>query len=114
MADSASILVWAGFLHLVADWLLQTEWMAQNKADLRHPAGWIHGGIHAAILLLVFPWPFALLTGLLHVLIDTLAPVLWWMAVVKGMPDPECDTPTFTWMDQICHVIVLGLVILLL
>lgn len=33
------MLVWGGLAHLVADWLLQTEWMVRHKADLRHPAG---------------------------------------------------------------------------
>ena len=41
--------------HLVADWLLQNDWMALNKSNLRHPAGWAvagtggyPGGLHSA------------------------------------------------------------------
>ena len=36
--------------HLVADWLLQNDWMAVNKKDLRHPAGWVHALIHGVLL----------------------------------------------------------------
>jgi len=43
-------------LHLVADWLLQNEWMAVNKVRFMHPAAWIHGSIHGILLGLVFGW----------------------------------------------------------
>jgi hypothetical protein len=34
--------------HLVADWLLQNNWMAKNKSSLVHPAAWVHALIHAS------------------------------------------------------------------
>jgi hypothetical protein len=43
-------------LHLVGDWLLQNDWMARNKDKLKHPAAWVHGGIHTVLLGLVFGW----------------------------------------------------------
>ena len=36
--------------HLVADWILQNDWMALNKTKLWHPAGYVHAGIHALCL----------------------------------------------------------------
>jgi hypothetical protein len=108
------LLVWAIVVHLIADWPLQTEWMALHKADLRHPAGWAHSGIHAALLLLVFPWPVALGVGLTHLLIDTRRPLNWWMAHVKHM---QRTTPGYAdvelWMDQVFHVVVLAAAVLL-
>jgi hypothetical protein len=107
------LLVWAILIHVVADWLLQTEWMATYKTNLRHPAGWVHSGIHTVLLLFVFPLPLALLVGFSHLLVDTRVPVVWWMRVVKGMPT---GTPIFEqmiiWMDQVFHVVILALVVL--
>jgi hypothetical protein len=37
--DATELLVWGGLVHLVVDWLFQSEWIAEHKADLRHPAG---------------------------------------------------------------------------
>ena len=52
--------------HLVADWLLQNDWMAHHKCKLSHPAAWVHGGIHALALGWALGWvALALLGGLL-------------------------------------------------
>lgn len=60
--------------HLIADWLLQNDWMARNKGDLRHQATWVHAGIHAVLLGLALGWLAGLVLGLLHVLIGTRIP----------------------------------------
>ena len=108
------VLVWAIILHLVADWPLQTDWMACNKIHLGHAAAWVHSGIHAALLLLVFPWYFALGIGFTHVLIDTRRPVQWWINTFKRIPP---STPFYEliemWMDQVFHIIVLAAAALL-
>jgi hypothetical protein len=109
-----NVLIWGLVAHVVGDWLLQNEWMAQHKSDLRHPAGWVHGAIHAVCLLWLMPWPLALLVGLSHVVIDTRAPVQWWMRVVKGMsPATAVYDDLVIWMDQMFHVMVLVIVVLL-
>jgi hypothetical protein len=109
-----NLLVWALMIHIAADWLFQTDWMATHKMNLRHPAGWVHSGIHVLCLLLVLPWSLALAVGVSHLLIDTRIPVQWWMRVVKGMAP---GTPTFDrleiWMDQVFHVMVLALAVVL-
>lgn len=108
MQEATLLLVWGVMVHLVADWLLQNEWMAQHKVHLRHPAAWVHSGIHTAGLLLVFTWPVALLIGVTHLLIDTRKPLLWWMRVIKRMP-PATRLPIVEiWLDQVMHVTVLA------
>ena len=113
-ALQTDLLVWAVVIHLIADWPLQTEWMAVHKTSLTHPAAWVHSAIHAALLLLVLPWPVALGVGVTHLLIDTRRPLNWWMAHVKHM---RRTTPGYAevelWMDQVFHVVVLAAAVLL-
>lgn len=112
---AADILVWATAIHMAVDWLFQTDWMARNKTNLRHPAAYVHSGLHALGLLLVFPWFVALGVGFSHLLIDTRKPVAWWIETVKQMPR---STPTYThveiWLDQIFHMAILVIAVLLL
>ena len=89
MTFETDVLVWAVVIHLIADWPLQTEWMALHKSNLLHPAAWVHSGIHALLLLLVFPWYFALGIGFTHLLIDTRVPVQWWSKTFKHMSPAE-------------------------
>ena len=67
--------------------------MAVNKANLRHPAGYVHAGIYTLFMLPLFPWVLALLIGVTHLFIDTRGPVRWWMRTVKRMP-PQGDSGT--------------------
>lgn len=111
-----ALLVWGGLAHLVADWLLQNEWMVQHKQDLRHPAGWVHGAIHSLALLLFLPWSLALLIGLSHVLIDTRLPVRWWKRLAgKAAADPRSLLPQTQMVelavDQVLHLVVLAAVV---
>ena len=62
-------------VHLLADWMLQSDWMSNNKVSLRHPAAWVHSGIHTLGFLLVFPTLGAIFLGLSHLLIDTRLPL---------------------------------------
>ena len=112
---AADVLVWAVIIHLVVDWLLQTDWMARNKTNLRHPAALVHSGLHTLALLLIFPWWLALGVGISHWLIDSRGPVTWWTSKIKKMPP---STPTYLtveiWMDQIFHLLMLVLAVLIL
>ena len=112
---NSSVLIWAVTIHMVVDWMLQTDWMARNKTNLRHPAAYVHSGLHALGLMLVFPWFLALGVGVTHLLIDTRKPVTWWIETIKQMPR---TTPLFTtveiWLDQIFHVLVLLLAVIIL
>lgn len=108
MQDATGLLVWGIVVHLLADWLLQTNWMAIHKVNLWHPAAWIHSGIHTLTLLFVFTLPMALLIGITHLLIDTRKPLQWWMRIVKQMPADEKFPIVEVWLDQVMHIIILA------
>jgi hypothetical protein len=98
-----------GFIaHLVADWMLQNDWMARNKTSLRHPAAWTHAAIHAACLALALGWVAGLVLGLVHLLIDTRVPVDFWMRRVKCCS----PTPQSEWiavgLDQTLHLVCIA------
>jgi hypothetical protein len=113
MPEATTLLVWGVMIHLMADWLLQNDWMALNKVNLRHPAAWVDSGIHTAGLLLVFAWPAALLIGLTHLLIDTRRPLLWWMRVIKQVPTATRLPIVEIWLDQVMHIMVLAIAALI-
>jgi hypothetical protein len=90
--------------HLVADWLLQNEWMARNKANPRHPAGWVHAGIHALCLGVALGWRAGLVLGFVHWLIDTRRPVEWWIRVYKKSSGVPEAAQIAVWTDQVVHL----------
>jgi len=114
MTEPSELLLWGIIAHLIADWPLQTEWMAKHKQSLRHPAAWVHSGIHGFFLLLLFPWYIAVLIAVSHLLIDTRVPLDWWMRVVKRMS--KANPQAFIieiGVDQVFHVSVITMVVLL-
>lgn len=108
MQEATILLVWGIVVHLIADWMLQTEWMAVHKVSLRHPAAWVHSGIHTICLCFVFAWPWALLIGLTHILIDTRKPLRWWMTVIKQIPADTHFPIVEIALDQVMHIAVLA------
>ena len=104
------LLVWALIAHVVADWLLQTDWMAVNKVNLRHPAGYVHAGVYTLFMLPLFPWALALLIGVTHLFIDTRGPVHWWMRHIKRVSPGAYAMTGFveSAVDQAFHVVVLA------
>lgn len=109
MEQTTQLFVWGTFVHLVADWVLQNEWMTRYKRDLRHPAGWVHGTIHTVMLLLVFPWAASLFVGLVHVLVDTRKPLEWWLRYYKHLSDGPHRLTVEIWVDQVMHLMVIAL-----
>jgi hypothetical protein len=114
LQSATELLVWAIVIHIVADWLLQTEWMAANKTDLRHPAGWVHAGSYALLMALIFPLGAVLLIGVAHLLIDTRVPVTWWLRVVKRVREEQRSPILEMAVDQSFHVVILAIAALLL
>jgi hypothetical protein len=81
--------------------------MAVYKTSLRHPASWVHSGIHFACALFVFPlWACGILF-LLHLLIDTRVPLAWWRRVYRQSQDVTSPSfiPFAMWQDQMAHVL---------
>jgi hypothetical protein len=157
--SSSDILVWGIVLHLVGDWPLQNHWMAQNKMKRRirairhgdgtmtpprlyqpqdrwwdrHPAAYIHAGIHGILLAPIFGW-VTLPLAIAHLLIDTRVPLLWWGRVVQQTqpsgwlveafkPSNEVssgmeifdDVPLYDvglevrfWTDQVFHIVCIA------
>ena len=94
--------------HLVADWLLQNDWMALNKTKLRHPAGWVHAGIHAICLGLALGPLAGVVLGLAHLLQDTRAPVDWWIRVFKKSDKAPEARLIALCTDQVFHIAVIA------
>lgn len=98
--SASELMIWGLVLHLVADWPLQNDWMAQNKANLRHPAGYVHAGIHGVLLAIIFGWVWIPL-AIAHLLIDTRKPVAWWSKLVgQTQPSGKQGTTWGGYLDQ--------------
>lgn len=90
--------------HLVADWLLQNDWMAVNKLSLRHPAAWVHAAIHAVLLGWALGWVGGLVLGGAHLLVDTGRPLDWWVRAFKKCEGAPQVAMIRLWTDQVIHV----------
>ena len=95
--------------HLVADWVLQNDWMALNKTNLRHPAAWVHAGIHVLCLGVALGWKAGLVLGFVHLLIDTRVPVDWWMKAFKKCQRAPDAGNIAIWLDQTLHIVCIAL-----
>lgn len=90
--SASELMIWGLVLHLIVDWPLQNDWMAANKTNLRHPAGYVHAGIHGCFLAVIFGW-VAIPIAISHLLIDTRKPVVWWSRLVgQSQPKPPMWT----------------------
>src|SRR5690349_15271656 len=112
---ATDLLMWGWVLHLVADWLLQNDWMAANKSDLRHPAAYVHSGIHLAAALIVFPAWAALFIAVTHLIIDTGKPLEVWRRLYRQTVHGEAALliPLGFWQDQVAHIAVIALMALI-
>ena len=106
-------MLWGLVIHLVIDWLGQNHWMAQNKANLRHPAAYVHSGLHLLGLLLVFSPLIALIIAILHLLIDTRKPLIWWRRVFKQTVEGDVALHVAMWGDQVSHILVIAIAALI-
>ena len=96
-------------MHIIGDWILQNDWMAKNKPNLKHPAAWIHGAIHAALLSLVLGWVGGLVVGVCHMLIDTRIPFGWWQRTFRMTGEGPNAIHVAIWTDQVLHVLCLAI-----
>jgi len=101
------VFVW----HLIADWLFQNHWMANQKSDLNNLAAWTHGSIHFLAMLRVFTWPFALILALIHMLVDTRKPLQWWRGIYRQTTvemNDHAGWHTAIWGDQVLHIVCIA------
>lgn len=148
--SASDLLVWGIVLHFIADWPLQNDWMVNNKMLRRyrwhkstngpmdtwwdrHPSAYVHAGIHGVLLALIFGW-LAVPLAIVHLIIDTRAPVMWWSkkigqtqpsgTVVETGFDTEAwkagtavlydmGTEVRFWTDQVFHIICVAVAALL-
>ena len=98
-------------IHLVADWLLQNHWMANNKMNIRHPAAWAHSTIHVVGMLFVFPLSIALALGAAHMLIDLRWLLALWRKVFHQTQDGPYAIHVAIWGDQVVHILCIALAV---
>lgn len=106
--SATELLVWGVVAHLIADWLLQNEWMALNKVSIHHAAAWVHADIHLVALLLVFPVQVAAILAFVHLLIDTRIPRAWWAKTFRQTTEGEMGVHVAIWADQVMHVVCIA------
>jgi hypothetical protein len=106
---ATELVVWGATLHLVVDWLLQNDWMAEHKSSLRHPAGYVHAGLHGVAMLLIFPVWAAVALGIAHLLIDTRRPLQWWSRLVTQPTEGPMAVSVQLWRDQTLHLVTIAL-----
>lgn len=99
--------------HLIADWPLQNDWIAQHKDRITHPAAWLHATIHAVFLTWALGWPAGLLLALTHILIDTRLPLRWWQRVFGQTTEGEVALHVRIWVDQTFHLVSIAAAVLI-
>jgi hypothetical protein len=107
------LLVWGAAVHLAVDWLTQNEWIAANKHQLVHPAGYLHAGGHLAAQSLVFPSGWAAALGAAHLVIDTRQPLRLWKKVVSQPEQGATAVAVSIWRDQTAHLVTIAVAALL-
>ena len=95
-------------MHLIGDWILQNHWMAENKTNLRHPAAWVHTAIHMALISLVLGPLAGVVLGVLHMIVDTRAPLDWWRRTFRMTMEGPYSQPVATWADQVLHIVCIA------
>jgi hypothetical protein len=100
--------VYGWLAHWVADWFFQNDWMARNKVDPKHPAGWIHAGIHTVVQIPLLGLRRALTVGIIHWIIDLRTALMKWKQVFRQSIDGPAAMHVAIWEDQIAHLVTIA------
>lgn len=103
--------------HLIGDFLLQTGWMAANKAKQWGPL-LAHVAVYTLTVALVAWFGFGGLSLLgiaivfvSHVILDRRTLVQWWVKQLTPAADANLDWLVIV-VDQVLHIIILAVVLL--
>lgn len=131
--SASEMMIWGLVAHLIADWLLQNDWMSTNKVKVLHPAGYVHALIHGFLLSFIFGWAFIPL-AIAHLLIDFRKPVQWWSKLIRQtqpknqiyfrrmhnwqdtqeIPLYDIGLEVRIWTDQVFHILCVAVAALLI
>jgi fatty acid desaturase len=103
--------------HLLGDWLLQTEWQAQNKRT-----NWLallsHVAVYHAIVFIILFFGFKLdvvrvivavgALALFHIILDKQDPVRWYMRTFRLTVTRTPERWLMVAVDQSIHLVLLG------
>ena len=82
--------------HLIGDYILQNDWMAQNKTKAHWPA-FVHALTYAALFAFIAPSPLAwLIIFSTHFLIDRYRLALYWIRFYNRVPVAEAGVFGYT------------------
>ena len=103
--------------HILGDWLLQTEWQAQNKSD-NWKAMFAHVAVYHAVLLAILIARYGTLAApvyiavgglaLTHALLDRKWPVAWLMRALRISVHRAPDRALSLVVDQSLHLLLLA------
>ena len=98
--------------HLIGDFILQNEWMVENKKT-RSTVCLVHVLVYLIPFLLAgLQWWQILLIGVQHFAQDRSQFVFWWMRVWKRV-DPEKWDQLPLYVDQAFHLMWIEVIVLL-
>ena len=96
--------------HLIGDYLIQNDWMAQNKKRATFPC-LVHVTLYTLAVgcLTLWPWWVIAVVFVTHFIQDRTGIVLWWMRLI-GQGDfskPPLGPWSIIVVDNVWHLIVL-------
>lgn len=101
--------------HVIGDFLLQTRWMAANKAEKWLPLA-VHAAVYTTFVVAlgsvfgsIHIWAIALIF-ISHMALDQRRFVRWWSRVVQGVIPGGPEAWVMIMADQSFHLVVLGVV----
>lgn len=98
--------------HLIGDYLLQNDWMAQNKKKRTWPC-MVHVLLYTAAVgvLTLWPWWALLVVAATHFIQDRTNIINWWMRLKWKDQSAFASAPMAPWsiivVDNVWHLVVL-------